>query len=192
MPSLPLFLHVEGTPVLVVGGGRAAYLKLRALFRAGAEVTVIAKALSPRVAALVARHPSCVVRLRPATRRDIVARYRLVFPLTDDEAVNASLTAAARAKRIWVGGSGDPARADFAFGATVDHGGIRLAVSTGGRSPALGRRLAQRLKATLAELLRADALAGLPDRQRTRTLVPDPRRRRARLDRAARQALTGR
>jgi len=189
MPPLPLFLNMEGSPVLVVGGGRAAFLKLRALFRAGAQVTVIARSLSPKVAALVAQNKTCTVLLRKATPRDVLVRYRLLFPLTDDETLNARLVEAARAKRIWVGGSGDPARADFAFGATLDHAGVRVAISTGGVSPVLARMLARRLKAALRDLLPRTSLAALPSRTAMRAHVPSSPRRRARLARAARQSL---
>jgi uroporphyrin-III C-methyltransferase/precorrin-2 dehydrogenase/sirohydrochlorin ferrochelatase len=189
MPPLPLFLNIEGSPVLVVGGGRAAFLKLRALFRAGAKVTVIAKRLSPKVAALVSRNKTCTVRLRNATPRDVLVRYRLLFPLTDDESLNTRLVAAARAKRIWVGGSGDPARADFAFGATVDQAGVRVAISTGGASPALARLLARRLKTAMRDLLPHGTLAALPDRKAIRAQERNADRRRTRLVRAARQSV---
>ena len=189
MPPLPLFLNMEGSPVLVVGGGRAAFFKLRALFRAGAKVTVIAKSLSPKVAALVAQNKTCTVLLRKATRRDVLLRYRLLFPLTDDESLNYRLIEAARAKRILVGGSGDPSRADFSFGATVDHAGACVAVSTGGASPVLARLLALRLKAAMRDLLPLGTLAALPNRKAIRAQVKSPTRRRARLARAARQSL---
>src|SRR5688572_32452579 len=62
MRSFPLFLKLEGRPVLLVGAGSAAAAKLRLLGSAGARVTVIARAPSADLLAAVADTRAELVR----------------------------------------------------------------------------------------------------------------------------------
>ena len=55
MDYLPLFAELKEKPVLVIGGGDIAARKIMFLRRAGANVQVVAAALSEEVAALVER-----------------------------------------------------------------------------------------------------------------------------------------
>ena len=51
----PVFLKLEGRPVLLVGGGNVAAAKLHALLAARADVTVVAPQLRPEILATRAR-----------------------------------------------------------------------------------------------------------------------------------------
>ena len=55
MRYYPIFLDLRGRRCAVVGGGRVAERKVRALLRAGASVHVISPAVTPRLALLAAR-----------------------------------------------------------------------------------------------------------------------------------------
>ena len=50
----PVFLKLDGLPVVVVGGGTVAASKLDGLLAAGAHVTVVAPQIAPRSATRVA------------------------------------------------------------------------------------------------------------------------------------------
>ncbi|MEI7548694.1 MAG: NAD(P)-dependent oxidoreductase, partial [Actinomycetota bacterium] len=50
----PVFLALDGVPVLVVGGGEIALRKVSGLVAAGARVTVVAPAVRPELAAMAA------------------------------------------------------------------------------------------------------------------------------------------
>ena len=52
MTMYPVMLQVAGRRCLVVGGGRVALRKVEGLVGAGADVTVIAPSVDPRIAAL--------------------------------------------------------------------------------------------------------------------------------------------
>ena len=62
MRSFPLFLKLEGRPVLLVGAGSAAAAKLRLLGSAGARVTVVAHDPSADLLAAVADTRAELVR----------------------------------------------------------------------------------------------------------------------------------
>jgi siroheme synthase-like protein len=180
---------MSGRRALVLGGGRAATFKIRALLRAGAKVTVIAPWLSPTIRTLLRKSTAIEYRARKATPRDVRTCYLLIFPLTSDETLNAKLAQAARRKRIWVGGSSDPEQADFSSAAIVERGPVQLAISTGGTSPTLARLLAMRINDFLKAAFPANFVVSTPTRNILRQSHSDPQKRRQILAKAARKML---
>jgi uroporphyrin-III C-methyltransferase/precorrin-2 dehydrogenase/sirohydrochlorin ferrochelatase len=127
MRSFPLFLKLEGRPVLLVGAGSAAAAKLRLLNSAGARVTVVADAPAPEDFAAV----------------------ELVFGATGSDASDRAVAAQARAAGKLVNIVDRPELSDFTMPAIVDRGDIVVAVSTQGASPVL----AQRVRAAIESVL---------------------------------------
>ncbi len=147
----PIFLDLEGKPVIVIGGGRVATEKVEGLRKAGARITVVSPELAPELAAL--RDAGAIAHVPRAWQpADLDAdAWALVMVATDDGAVNRQVREAARARRIWVNAADDPANCDFILPAVVRKGRITLAASTAGASPALARRLREELEAYLTE-----------------------------------------
>jgi uroporphyrin-III C-methyltransferase/precorrin-2 dehydrogenase/sirohydrochlorin ferrochelatase len=140
-------LNLVGRRCLVVGGGPVAARKLDALAEADACIVVVAPALSARMAAAASRH-GVEVLLRPFAEPDLDGAF-LVIAATNDRAVNQRVAVAARALGILVNSADDPANCDFVLPAVVRRGNVHVAVTTGGRSPALARHLRERLEAQI-------------------------------------------
>jgi precorrin-2 dehydrogenase/sirohydrochlorin ferrochelatase len=169
----PIVLNLAGHRAVVVGGGRVALRKARALADAGAEVCVVAPDLAPAFAddpRLV-----CVVAYA-AERLDGAA---VVIAATDDEAVNAQVAADARAAGVLVNVVDRPALCDFIVPSQVARGSLVIAISTGGAAPSLSRRLRERIETEFGpeyEVLLA-ALRDVRERVKSEDLPPDLRRR---------------
>lgn len=171
----PIFLEVRGRLCLVVGGGAVAERKVRALLTQGAAVRVVSPTLTPALAAEVAAG-HVAHRNRPFAPADLTGA-SLAFAATDDPAVNAAVAAAAEAARVPVNVADDPSRSTFLVPSTFQRGEVTVAVSTGGASPALAKRLRAELEEKVGE--EYAALARLLGEARREVLrrVPDPRRR---------------
>jgi siroheme synthase-like protein len=148
-------LRLDGQPVLVVGGGPVAARKVTALLQAGARVTVIAPAADPAIA----DQPE-VAWLHRRYRSPEAGSYRLVVTATNDPAVNAQVARDCEAADVFVNSADDPANCTFTLPSVARRSDLQVAVSTGGRSPALARWLRQRIEreidsgyAALLELL---------------------------------------
>jgi precorrin-2 dehydrogenase/sirohydrochlorin ferrochelatase len=142
-PLYPVGLVVEGRSCLVVGGGRIAASKIRALVDAGALVTVIA----PTVSDDVRSHAHRVIERAYATGD--IDGHRLVIAATDDPAVNAQVFRDADARSVWVNSVDDPEHCSFTLPAVARRGPVTIAVATDGSSPALARWLRDRVVAAL-------------------------------------------
>jgi len=131
-------LTIHQMPVLVVGGGVVGRRKAEAVASAGGRVTVVdPRPLSPWISGVV-RH----------TAGSFVPSHldgmRLVFACAT-QPVNAEVVAAANARGVWVCSATDPASGDFVLPSVAKRGQLTFAVSTGGASPALAKRLAAEL-----------------------------------------------
>jgi uroporphyrin-III C-methyltransferase/precorrin-2 dehydrogenase/sirohydrochlorin ferrochelatase len=167
MEYLPLFLDVRDRAVVVVGGGTVALRKIELLRSAGARVTVIAPLLAPPVRDLAARGDIAVVYSSFVPEQ--LAGAALVIAATDDNAVNAAVAAAARARGLWVNVVDDVAESTFIVPSIVDRSPIVVAVSSGGASPMLARRVRARIEALLPAGLGRLALLARSWRKRLRS-----------------------
>ena len=144
MPVFPVFLKLEGRRVVMVGGGRVAASKLRALLDAQATITVVA----PDIVDEIAGAPVDVVRRRfePA---DLEGACYVVAAAPLD--VNADVAAAAQARGIFVNAVDDVEHASVYLGAVIRRAGVTVAISTDGEAPALAGLMREAIDALLPE-----------------------------------------
>ena len=142
----PVWLDLRDVPVLVVGAGPVAARKVEGLAAAGAAVRVVA----PSVSDALDRGAVAELHVRPYEPGDL-DDVRLVVTATGDAAVDATVAADATAAGIWVNAADQPADCSFILPAITRRGPLSIAVSTGGASPALARRLRDRAGALLTD-----------------------------------------
>jgi uroporphyrin-III C-methyltransferase/precorrin-2 dehydrogenase/sirohydrochlorin ferrochelatase len=139
---LPLFVKLAGRDVVVVGGGAMGAQRVRQLADAGARVTLVAPEVREEAAARAA-----VVLRRPFRPEDLDGAWLAVAAATPE--VNREVAAAAEARRILVNAVDDPENATAYMAGVIRRGDATVAVSTGGRAPALAGLLREALDAVL-------------------------------------------
>ena len=151
MGYYPVFLEMKGRPCVVVGGGTVAERKVEGLLAADARVTIISPELTPALATL--KEEGRLQHIARPYREGDLEGCEVAVVATDDGAVNAEVAAEGRSAsgRIWVNAVDDAPNCDFILPSVIRRGDIVIAVSTGGASPALARRLRQELEAFLDE-----------------------------------------
>ncbi len=147
MTHFAVGLDLRDRMCVVVGGGSVAERRTGGLLASGARVTVVAPTLVPGLEARAAAG-EIAVRRRPYVEGDLAGAF-LAIAATDAPEVNAAVAAEARARGVLVNVADDPARGDFIVLATVRRGDLQIAISTGGRSPALARRVREDLERLL-------------------------------------------
>jgi siroheme synthase-like protein len=143
----PVALELSGRRCVVVGGGPEAERKTRALLEADAEVVVIAPHVTDGLADLV-RCGELAHAARPYERGDLAGAF-LVIAADADPALRAAVFAEAEAERVLCNAVDDTEHCHFAVPSIVRRGELLVAISTGGRAPALAKRLRRRLTAEL-------------------------------------------
>jgi siroheme synthase-like protein len=166
----PISLEVEGRRAVVVGSFAVSEGKAEALLRAGANVTVVAAGPGADLDRL---EDAGAFVIRRAYRQGDLSGAFLCVASSDDAASRAAIFAEARRRGVLVNVMDDPPRCDFAAPAVVRRGDLSIAISTGGTSPALARRLREELErrygpeweeiAALVAGVRRETLRLLPD-----------------------------
>jgi uroporphyrin-III C-methyltransferase / precorrin-2 dehydrogenase / sirohydrochlorin ferrochelatase len=177
MHYFPAFFDLTAQKVLIVGGGEVALRKLALLERSGAKVTLVAPEIRPEVAERAAAGKIEAV-LREFVPSDLDGA-RLVIIATSRRAVNRWIAALSEARGIPVNVVDDREASRFIVPAIVDRDPVLVAISTGGASPVLARRLRERLEALIPQRLGNLALWLQTLRRTARRRLPsiDARRR---------------
>ena len=173
----PVFFDLQNRSVLVIGGGRLALEKVNGLLAAKARITVISPRLIEKLAIL--RDAGQLEHLAREYESGDMQGHALVMAAADDPSPNAALHAAARDAGVPLNAADDPANCDFILPAVVREPPLTLAISTGGGSPAMARRVREELSdylnaetSSLAELV-AEVRAELREQGTFRSIPPE-------------------
>ena len=160
----------------MVGGGRVAERKVRALLTCGAQVRVVSPDVCKGVRAL---HKAKRIELaeRIYTPVDLTGA-TLVFATTNDALTNKRVSENARKKKIPVNVADKPELCDFIVPAVVRRDPILIAISTSGTVPMLARKLREEIERQLSKDLARYAVKIGKVRKLLMERVEDGRKRR--------------
>lgn len=163
-------LRLDSKRVLVVGGGREATKRVAAMAGESCSITVVSPVLSDAILGMA--ESGRVTAVRERADASVVARVHpdVVVAATDDHPLNRSLVAEARRRRILGYSSSDPQCSDYAHLAQAEFGGVvRVAVSTGGRSPAAAKLIRDEIRRAMEGVITPSLLQDIESRGRERT-----------------------
>ncbi len=142
MSYYPAFLDLRNKRCVVVGGGTVALRKVVMLLDHEARVTVISPHFCDELEKLIGKVE--IVR-REYQSGDIEGAF-LIVAATDDPATNERVAADADKRGILINVVDVPALSNFIVPSYFRRGDLTIAVSTGGKSPALARRIRTELE----------------------------------------------
>ena len=142
-----MFFDLAGQKVLIVGGGEVALRKVSLLERTGALINLVAPEVVPELMQRAAAG-QLKLAMREFAAEDLDG-VRLVIVATSRRAVNRWIAALSEARNVPVNVVDDREASRFIVPAIVDRDPVMVAISTGGTSPVLARRLRERLEALI-------------------------------------------
>jgi len=143
-PYYPIFLDVEERGVVIIGGGNVCARKAETMLRYGARVTVVSPEFTGEIEQWACG--GAIAIKRKAYDASDLDGASIVIASTDDQRVNEQIAADCRARKIPVNVVDVTPLCEFIVPAIVESGSITIAVSTGGKSPALARTLKEDLQ----------------------------------------------
>jgi precorrin-2 dehydrogenase/sirohydrochlorin ferrochelatase len=136
-----VFLELAGRTALVIGEEAVRVGKVEGLLEAGCDrVLVVATGPAARLDAWEAGEARVEVRRRGFEPGDLDGAF-LVVASIDDETERVAIAREGRRRGVLVNVMDDVPNCDWSAPAVVRRGDLVLAISTGGRSPALAKRL---------------------------------------------------
>lgn len=140
----PLFADLHGRRCVVIGGGLVAQRKVTALLQYGADITLVSPTATKRL----------LTYARQGRIRHVARRFRpldlhgawLVYAATDDARINEQVFRHASRRRIFTNVVDQKLLCSFIAPSIVKRGALVIAVSTGGASPTIAKRLRRQLQ----------------------------------------------
>lgn len=140
----PISLDIAGKSCVVVGGGEVAQRKVERLLAHGAHVTVVSRELTGPLEET--KNHRAIKHIDAAYETTHIQGAFMVIGATDREDVNDRISKDAMSLGILVNIVDDPDKCNFILPALVQQGDLSIAISTGGKSPALARMIKEELE----------------------------------------------
>ena len=140
----PVYLNLRGRRCVIVGGGTVAEGKIGRLLESGAEICVVSPDATPGIRLFVA---DGAVRWEQRKYRpgDLEGAF-IAIAATNDREVNRRIFEEANELGVMLNAVDDPPNCSFIAPSVVRRGPVTVAISTGGVSPALARKLRESLQ----------------------------------------------
>ena len=143
-PYYPVFLRIHKKKCVVVGGGRVALRKVRMLLDCGGEVKVVSSTFHFNLLRLAEKKAIRLIQ-RDYKPGDLTGA-AIVIAATDKQEINRRVAEEAKRVGALVNVVDNPEPSSFILPSYFRKGGLTLAVSTGGKSPALARKIRTELQ----------------------------------------------
>jgi len=140
----PIFVSLAGRKAVVIGGGKVAERKVEVLLDCGAEVELVSPELTESLSKWE-REGRLQVQRREFRAGDTSEAW-LVIAACGEEEVNRRVFEEAERCGIFCNVVDEPTLCSFQVPAVIQRGVLQIAISTGGVSPALAKRLRKELE----------------------------------------------
>jgi precorrin-2 dehydrogenase/sirohydrochlorin ferrochelatase len=145
----PICLNITNKRCVIVGGGEVGARKAEGLAVCGAQVVVLSRELTPPLEKM--KQEGRIDHIDNDYAASYLSGALMVIGATDSAEINQKIAADAGALGIMVNIADDPGQSDFILPAVVRQGDLVISVSTGGKSPALARKLRAELEASFGQ-----------------------------------------
>lgn len=145
----PVFLNLKNKLCVVIGGGKVAERKVISLLKAGAKVKIISPEVTETLKKLIQTR-DIQWEKRPYQEEDLKEAF-LVIAATSSPEVQVRVFQEAEEKGIPCNVVDKPELCSFIVPSVVQRGDLLIAISTGGASPAVARRIREKLESLFGE-----------------------------------------
>ncbi len=136
-------LNLKENLVIVVGGGAEGLKKVNSLLTQNCKILVISDRINTQIAKYVKEKKIKFKKVK-LKNPSFLSKYKpfLVMATTDDKQLNRKIVEKAKKMRCYVYAADDPEVSDFSHPSVINiEDTIQIAISTGGKSPAMARKL---------------------------------------------------
>ena len=140
----PVYLNLRGRRCVIVGGGTVAEGKISRLLDSGAEICVVSPDATPGIRQYV--DDGAVHWEQRRYREGDLDGAFIAIAATNVREVNHQIFEEAEERGVMLNAVDDPPNCSFIAPSIVQRGPVTLAISTGGASPALARKLRESLQ----------------------------------------------
>ena len=151
-------LHLKGNLVIVVGSGNEGMKKVTSLLTQDCGILVISNNSNAQIEKYVKQGK---IKFKKTKLKDgsFLSKYKpyLVMATTNDKVLNRKIVQKARKMKSYAYASDDPEISDFAHPSVINIADtLQVAISTGGSSPAMARKIKIKIESFLKKNISSD------------------------------------
>ena len=168
-------LNLQGKNVLVIGGGAEALKRINILKDEQCNITAISKIACPEIVKLAKN--GVISHIREDVKE--MGFFTTYFPdmgitTTNNYKLNQEIIKTAKEQKIMVYSSDNPESSDFANLGIIDiEGVVRIAVSTGGKSPAMAKKLKEQIGRNVKKMVSVEDICQIKIQNSARKLAQE-------------------
>jgi len=154
-------LNLQGKKIIIIGGGNEAQKRINSVIKQECEIIVLSDSINPQINKLVKMKKVKFVKQKIVDTKFISKlKPDLIITTTDDKKINQKIIKDAKKKNIIVYSSDNPEDSDFSNPAIIDFENmIQIAIFTGGKSPAMSKKLKDRSEKLFKKIITKEDIA---------------------------------
>ena len=151
-------LNLKGNLVIVVGGGQEGLKKINSLLTQDCKILLISDETNQQIANYV-RQKKITFKKMKLEDASFLSKYKpfMVMATTDDKELNRKIVKKAKQMRCYAYAADDPSVSDFSHPSAINiEDTVQIAISTGGRSPAMARKIRMQAEKVFKKIIKKE------------------------------------
>jgi precorrin-2 dehydrogenase / sirohydrochlorin ferrochelatase len=168
-------LNLENKKIVVVGGGSEAEKRIKSILNEKCEIIVISDSINSVISKLV-KIKKIKFKKQKIENIKFISEIKptLIITTTNDRKINQKIIDHAKKKKIIVYSSDNPEESDFSNAAIIDFEKmIQIAIFTGGRSPAMSKKIKSKAEKALKKVISKEDIAQIKIQKISRKLAKE-------------------
>ena len=144
--------------VIVVGGGQEGLRKINSLLTQDCKILLISDKTNQQIANYVKQKKITFKKMK-LKGADFLSKYKpfMVMATTDDKELNRKIVEKAKQMRCYAYAADDPSVSDFSHPSAINiEDTVQIAISTGGRSPAMARKIRMQAEKVFKKIIKKE------------------------------------
>lgn len=166
-------LNLQNKKVVVVGAGKEALKRIKAILNQDCEITVISDEVNKSIGSL-AKRKLIYLKKQKLENANFLAldKPHMVITTTNNRKLNQKIINKAKKNKIIAYSSDNPESSDFSNPAIIDfEKTVQIAIFTGGKSPIMSKKIKENVERTIKKIITKEDLTQIKIQQIARDLA---------------------
>ena len=168
-------LDIQNKNIVIIGGGNEAQKRINTLLKQECTIIVITDTTNPQIRKLQKSKKIKIIK-QLVVDTTFISKLKpdLIITTTNNKKMNQKIINAAKKKKIIVYSSDNPEDSDFSNPAIIDFENmIQVAIFTGGKSPAMSKKIKDKLEKILGKIITKEDIAQIKIQKMARKLAKE-------------------
>ena len=168
-------LNLEGKKIIIIGGGNEAEKRIKSILNEKCEISIISDSINEQISNWV-KIKKIKLKKQKIENLKFISELKpdIIITTTNDKKINQKIITYAKKKKIIVYSSDNPDDSDFSNAAIIDfEKTIQIAIFTGGRSPAMSKKIKSKSEKALKKVILKEDIAQIKIQKISRTLAKE-------------------